>query len=480
MTIQNPVQLVAQNVCGDEGNCGPYSVEASLSCSPIGWSADQNNGWLFDYGIISVTFWTYCPSDATYSLSKWIPATVTWRFCPVPNAQNQEPNPYYWISNWAYFGGVSAGTCTNQYRIKATLVPTSPTTVNVSCVVQALNQVNGENVWQGYSSWAQDMSEIPGRLKQYDSRGYQTSTQYIPISVSQVGGKGDVTHISMVAGVVPFLKYCGSACKMFDGTSFQGCANAVVISKDDYNNVNYFPPYAFLMGRSGNPCGTNLTSYCLCDQITLTSTSPVQGETINNEWQGPNSNDFVQVFGYSGAAGQVVGAIQQLQVGIAPDEYLVMLNINEGPLQFGTYKVSTSTWIWGSAQKVREGNPTVYFIDRPDRYYYLYSFRFPNQDILPYCSGTTTTTYPPIPTTTTMYPFPPTTTTSTTTTCAPSMMTNYSYVDVPDDLAEMLKINQASAQEVVKPPEKLTIEEKMAILKRGQSGCGCGNKLKPR
>jgi hypothetical protein len=60
------------------------------------------------------------------------------------------------------------------------------------------------------------------------------------------------------------------------------------------------------------------------------------------------------------------------------------------------------------------------------------------------------------------------------------MMTNYSYVDVPDDLAEMLKINQETAQMPVQPPEKLTIEEKMAILRRGQSGCGCGNKLKPR
>jgi hypothetical protein len=334
-----------------------------------------------------------------------------------------------------------------------------------------------------------------------------------------------VTHVSFVVGVVPFLEYCGTACKLFDGDAFQGCSNAVVYSKvfndqaainlvsqtnfnvttvtlNDYytafntnptNDItfnltgaiacirmvvtnddlvnsatftmggnsytvlagetishtgtfgvgttftatgpgiiatnlkvdifksedckNEFPPYAFVMGRNSSNCGTNLTSYCLCDEIILTSTSPVEGETINNEWQGPNKNDFVQVFGYgTGMSGQTVGAVQQFQIGVAQGEYLVMANVNQGPLQFGTYNVANNTWIWGAVQKTANGNPTIYFVDRPDRYYFIYSFRFPNQDILPSCTGSTTTTYEPIPTTTTAYPFP-TTTTSTSTTC---------------------------------------------------------------
>lgn len=526
MTIQNPVQLVATDVCGTDDVCGPQSIEASLSCSPIGWTGDPLGGWLWKYGIAQVTFWTYCPSDATYSLSKWLPASVTFQLCPLPNAQNQEPNPYVWHSRWAYFGGASAGLCTNQYRIKCNFVPVAYNQVSASFTVQALNQVDGVNVWQGYTSWSAVCTEIGPRLNRYDSRGYQPSTQYTPISTSQVGGKGDVSHVSFVVGVVPFLEYCGEACKLFDGDAFQGCANAVVYSKTDpdstdlllQSNTNYtvttisptesysfqntdptnsvsfittggmvcikisvtnndaienvtvsatgyftetvlptttftkslvvmagtvftvtgpniaagditgtifksiecqadFPPYAFVMGRNANPCGTNVTTYCFCDQIVLTSTSPVEGETINNEWQGPNKNDFVQVFGYgTGMTGQVVGAVQQFQIGVAQGQYLVMANVNQGPLQFGTLDVATNTWIWGAAQKVMNGNPTVYFVDRPDRYYYIYTFRFPNQDILPSCTGTTTTTYEPIPTTTTAYPFP-TTTTSTSTTC---------------------------------------------------------------
>ena len=417
MTIQNPVQLVATDVCFDDAVCGPQSIEASLSCSPIGWTGDPAGGWLWKYGIAQVTFWTYCPSTAIYSLSKWLPASITFQLCPLPNAQNQEPNPYIWHSNWSYFGGAPAGTCSNQYRIRCDFVPITNTQVVPTFTVQALNRVDGINVWQGYTSWSAVCTEIGVRINRYDSRGYQPPTQYTPISVSQVGGKGDVTHVSFVVGVVPFLEYCGTACKLFDGDAFQGCSNAVVYSKLDIDNINNFAPYAFVMGRNSSNCGTNLTSYCLCDEIILTSTSPVEGETINNQWEGPNKNDFVQQFGYgTGMSGQTVGAVQQFQIGVAQGEYLVMSNVNEGPLQFGTYNVANNTWIWGSVQKTANGNPTIYFVDRPDRYYFIYSFRFPNQDILPSCSGSTTTTYEPIPTTTTAYPFP-TTTTSTSTTC---------------------------------------------------------------
>lgn len=576
MTIQNPIQAVATDLCVDDSVCGPQSIEASLSCSPIGWSIDTVGGWIWKYGIAQVTFWNYCSSTSTYSLSAWLPASITFQLCPLPNAQNQEPNPYVWHSKWAYFGGVAAGTCSNQYRIRCDFVPIAYNQVNASFVVQALNRVNGENVWQGYTSWAADCTEIPPRSSRYASRGYAPSAQYTPISTSQVGGKGDVTHVSFVVGVTPFLEYCGEPCKLFNGQSFQGCANAVVYSKTNplitdllvNSNTNYdvtiinptesytftntdadnsisfitnggltcikisvtnndallnvnisvpgyfnqtvlpgetfvqalvvasgttftvsgtgitagliigsifksvdcnddYPPYAFVMGRNPNPCGSNVTTYCLCDQIVLTSTSPVEGETVNNEWEGPNKNDFVQVFGYgTGMSGQVVGAVQQFQIGVAQGQYLVMANVNEGPLQFGTLDVATNTWIWGGAQKVSQGNPTVYFVDRPDRYYYIYTFEFPNQDILPSCTNSTTTPYPELPTTTTAYPFPQTTTTTTSTTCAPSFA------------AMLAPMTTTTTPEPVQPSQQFLVR-RAALGNRRPCNCG-GSRGLPR
>lgn len=583
MTISNPIQLVAQDVCDTDVVCGPQSLEASLACSPIGYVADPLQGWVWKYGIAQVTFWKYCSSTNIYSLSSWLPASITFQLCPLPNAQNQEPNASRWHSNWAYFGGVAAGECTNQYRIKCEFTPISYNEVSTIFTVQALNRVDGKNVWQGYTAWGAICTEIPPRLERYNSRGYAPSAQYTPISTSQVGGKGDVTHVSFTVGVVPWLEYCGDACKLFDGDAFQGCANAVVYSKTDpentdltvQSNTNYditiinanesylftnnnitnsvsfitsggivcikisvtnndlvenvtvdiagyltqtvlptetytknivvnsgtvftitgpniasglvtgsifksidcqteFTPFAFLMGRNGDPCGTNITQYCYCDQIILTSTSPVEGTSINNEFEGPNKNDFIQQFGYgTGMSGQTVGAVQQFQIGLAQGEYLVMANVNQGPLQFGTYNVANDTWIWGSAQQITNGNPTVYFVDRPDRYYYIYTFRFPNYDILPSCPGTTTTTPEPIPTTTTAYPFPPTTTTTTSTTCQPPMMFNY--VDIPPEF------NQIMTTPVPNTEARTSnrIEEMRALLKAQKGGgCGCSGRSK--
>lgn len=461
MTVQNPTQLVAQNVCGDMGVCGPESLEASLSCSPIGWSYDQNAGWVYQYGIIQLQFWDGpCPPSNSYTLSSWIPGTVTFRFCPAAVPQDQEPSTVAWTSSWAYFGGVSAGTCTNQYRAMATLVPATPSSVNVSVTVQTLNRVNGQNVWVGYTSFSQTMSEIPGRIKQYDSRGYQTSQQYIPISVSQAGGKGDIGAVTIVAGVVPFIERCGTPCGLFHAGQFQGCAYGIAYSKN-----NLFVPFPFPLGRNANPCGTNSTTYCFCDQVILTSVSPVQGQTVNNEWEGPNANDFVQVFGYTGLPGEVVGAVQQIQVGVvAGVGYFAIKSINEGSLNFG-YFDNLNPWVWGSAQKVRDGDPTVWFVDFPDIYCYFYLYPFPNQDVLPVCPGTSTTPYPDLPTTTTAYPFPTSTTSTTSTTCQPS------FGMAPMWEPEPTTTTQRPSQQ----PRRLSPEQLRQAI-RATKGCGCGGR----
>ena len=462
MTIENPLQIVAQSVCGDEGVCGPESLEASLSCSPIGWNYSPSQGWTFKYGILQIQFWDGpCPApNPEYTLSAWIPGTVTFRFCPAAVPQNQEPNPSSWISDFAYFGGVSAGLCTNQYRARATLVPIAPNAVNVTVVVQVLNVVGGENVWVGYTTWGANMTEIPGRLRQYDSRGYQMASQYLPISVSQSGGKGDIGAISMVAGVVPFVERCGEPCGLFHGGQFQACATAIVTSKTDA-----FVPFPFVLGRNPNPCGTNLTAYCYCDQITLTSLSPVEGETVNNEWEGPNANDFVQVFGVTGLAGETVGAVQQVQVGVVSGVgYFVIKSINEGPLNFGHYNSTTLSWTWGAPQKVRDGNPTVYFVDFPNFYVYFYLAPFPNQDILPTCPGTSTTAYPESPTSTTAYPFPAGTTSTTSTTCLPPMM----MMGMPPDDTP----TTTTRRPVASPPRMTPEMMRRAVTK----GCGCARR----
>lgn len=50
----------------------------------------------------------------------------------------------------------------------------------------------------------------------------------------------------------------------------------------------------------------------------------------------------------------------------------------------------------------------------------------------------------------------------------------------PDPEEEIIRVNQLAAKETPKPYASMTLEERIANLKRGQSGCGCGNRKKPK
>ena len=50
----------------------------------------------------------------------------------------------------------------------------------------------------------------------------------------------------------------------------------------------------------------------------------------------------------------------------------------------------------------------------------------------------------------------------------------------PDPEEEIIRTNQLAAREPIKSYGSMTLEEKIANLKRGQSGCGCGTRKKPK
>lgn len=376
---------VAQDVCGQD-ICGPISLEASLACSPIGYQVDPTNGWVFEYGIAQIQLYGPVCSSGQRQLSRWIPNSFQIRFCPYPNQPNTEPNAKAWGSGWTYFGSELVGSNANQYRAKGTLTPSSSSQIVVTVTAEVLSEVDGEKVFVPYFNFTSTMNET-ARTKQYDNRGYQSSQQYYSVDPSLAGGKGDVEVATITAGVIARIERCNEACGMFDGDSFYGCMFGSVNPTDPT-----IYPTTFTLGRNANPCGGGTggvpsQTFCYCDQIILTNTSPVAGTTtFNNSDSG--GNGFVQEYGFIGATGEAVGAVQQVQIGnIAGFGQVIVKSINEGALQYGTKLTGETSWTWGGDSQLQANAPTIIKIDRPQATFYIYQFRFPNETILPVCSS---------------------------------------------------------------------------------------------
>lgn len=60
----------------------------------------------------------------------------------------------------------------------------------------------------------------------------------------------------------------------------------------------------------------------------------------------------------------------------------------------------------------------------------------------------------------------------------PDELTHLFSTTPPPTEEELIRLNQLAAKETSKPYASMTLEEKIANLRRGQAGCGCGNKKK--
>lgn len=61
----------------------------------------------------------------------------------------------------------------------------------------------------------------------------------------------------------------------------------------------------------------------------------------------------------------------------------------------------------------------------------------------------------------------------------PEELTHIFSTTQPPTEEDLIKMNQIAAGEKPKSYAKMTLEERIANLRRGQSGCGCGNRKKP-
>ena len=378
--IQNPIKSVAVNVCADTPLCQEISPECGLTCSQVGWSLNPSDGWVFAGGVAVIQFFgCIAPPATTPSLSVWIPETFYIRFCCQATNENQEPDPSKWVSEITYFGSQSYGGFAHKYRAFGTLSVSANDKINVSVVVQVLAVVDGVKTWVGYTNFGNIMTETGTRPYPYSGRSYATSQLYNQVTVSESGGKGDIQYYTMGAGLIPWTSTrCDQYCAMYESALNQWytCFRGVVYSK-----TNSFVPVAFLLGQNAATCSNSES--CGCDQITWTTISPQAGNLVYNPDTLLNDPYFQIVTNES------VGSVTQFQRGGYGGIVQVMVkNVNDGSLQFGTLKYGDTTWVWGSTTVEQTTHPKIYKIERDDFYVFLYVLPFPDESILPDCNVT--------------------------------------------------------------------------------------------
>lgn len=368
---------VASNVCGTIPPKIPVNIDCSL-CN-IGFPQYGGQIGLNFYGPI-------CPPATNPSPSYWLGSAMKlaqWQ-CPNPG-MGSEPNPNRWVAT-GYFNGVSGGSCAHQYKFEAQLDALNTTQITVSVTVYVLVPTAGGTTWSSYVSFSETLTEIPSLdTTPYRSRAF-ASPNFMPISVNQIGGKGDpVSYYKMTVGMESMRVGCAdpsatsnavpNVCGFWDGSQWLSCLRGFIKSTGN-TAIREFTQ----LGFNSSGCGAMGGIQCDCDNITLTTLTPPAGTTTYN-----GDPAFVTSYGVLGIAGGVeaVGVVQEIQVakGTAAGIQVVAKMIG------GTIYICTNDngagWICSTAVLAQANSPHILTATRATFVVYLYALNFPNSELLP-------------------------------------------------------------------------------------------------
>ena len=365
-------QNVASNVCGPTPPTVPVNIDCSLC----------NIGFPQAGGMIGVSFYgPICPPSTTPSPSYWLgPSTKYAPFkCP-STGENSELDPNTWVAE-AQFGGISSGSCSNQYKFRAVLVALNNYQISVSVTVSVLVPTAGGHTWAGYLSWSETLTEIVNLdTTRYRGRAF-ASPVYRVVSPSSAGGIGDpVSYAKMVVGLQSMRLGCGSKayslpdCGFWNGNRWLTCLRAEIQSTST-TNIREFTQLGFETAG----CGSMGTSYCLCDRFTLTGVSPPTGTAAKNA-----DPQFITDYGVLGIAGgaEAVGVEQEIQVAAGTTCGIQVVAKEIG----GTIYICTNDngagWVCSTATMAQANSPHILTATRSAFQVFLYSMQFPNPQIL--------------------------------------------------------------------------------------------------
>lgn len=368
------VVSVATNVCGDI----PPTIPVNIDCSLCALGFPQYGGQ------ISLVFYgPICPPSTSPSPSYWLGSALkSAQFkCPNPG-MNAEPDPNKWVAT-GYFSSASGGGCAQQYKFIAELTALNYYQISVTVTVYVLTPTTGGATWSVYVTWSETLTELVGTdTTRYRGRMYQSPT-YVPITVNQIGGKGDpVSYAKMIVGINSMRVGCdatGNAipdtCGFWDGTQWLSCIRGFVRS-----NANTAIREFTQLGFNPTPCGGSGQQFCQCDSITLTSVSPPTGTTTYN-----TDAAFVTQYGVLGLPGgiEAVGARQQLQIARTTDAgiQIVVKQVNNGVIYICTND-NGAGWVISAAVVAQSKGPRILTASRSGFDVYLYALNFPNDNLL--------------------------------------------------------------------------------------------------
>lgn len=370
MTIYN--QNVASNVCGDIPPLIPVNIDCSL-CA-IGFPQAGGQVGISFFGPI-------CPPSTNPSPSYWLGfGEKTAQFKCVNPGGDAEPDPNKWVAVGYFASQSGASLCAQQYKWTATLIPLNNTQISIAIVVYVLVPTTGGNTWTTYASWSETLTETASMdTTPYRSRSFSSPTFY-PISVNQIGGKGDpVSYAKINAGTFSMRVGCGSVgnaipdiCGFWDGSQWLTCFRGFVKSTSS-TAIRGFTQFGFnsLTCATGDACG--------CDTITLTATSPPAGTCVYN------TSSFAATYGVLGLPGgiEAIGAVQQVQHAPSVSGIDVIVKQIAGGAIYICTNDNGAGWICSVATVSQTNSPRILTATRSSFDVVLYALNFPNPELLP-------------------------------------------------------------------------------------------------